>query len=824
MGKLRKELRNFEDSVKNVGRSIDDAVFQPIADVGRKIDDEIFQPVKDTVEAIVEDPKKLAMVALSIMAPGAGTALGVAMGLSGTAATLVGQIAINTALNGGDVKSAIIAAAIPVVGQELAGVASSAFVDAGMDKALADSVGKVVSGAGISAAQGKDPLDALISGGLSAGTAAITRDIPIFEDLPEAGQRAVRAAIAAELTGKDPTQAIINSAISTGINAAKTAFASADFSLPEFEGLGGASPEAETPSGGLPSAQPDANDAASLAPPELPPFGFVDEPLPEPEPDSNPVYDYGEPENIGGLPVTPDLSGGDGAANPETPELPPFGFVDEPLPEPENTGGLPVTPDVSDADQAAPNGGLPVTSEGGDEETAAPGFQGPNGPPTEDTARRQAEEYARYLEYLADPTATPEYAPQQMQISQENLDSYNRNLQDIFDNRGGFTSQWQTAGSDRIMISDDGSGIGMNENGETYPLSPELVDQMVRNGQLNTAESGYVAATGGTGNLPGGSAPSAGTGTPRPTGGLPTTPATPSTPTTPTAPGTVSTPTASSPFGMNWLDTSPQMLKASTSDRQGPAKMAQLRQLYGSLTPEMQSVFADQGISAPEADMPVPAFATGGTTQSVQSMIDSLTPKFAPVPKFLEAAPVTTPQSRMAALRHLRSPKSGQQQPAGMAQGGLPTKYSEAAPQGHKPEFITGVTGYYAQGGGTGQSDEIPAMLHDGDYVIDADAVAAFGDGSSKAGAEVLSEFQSRIPFKDDGATKGKPVAAKIADGEYVFPAAFVTALGRGDNKQGAKILDEMRENLREHKRSAPTSKIPPKAKSPLDYLKTVKG
>jgi hypothetical protein len=769
---------------------------------GRKIDDEILQPVKNTVEAIAEDPKKLAMVALSIMAPGAGTALGAAMGLTGTAATLVGQVAINTALNGGDVKSAIISAAIPVVGRELAGAASAAFVDAGMDKALADSVGKVVSGAGLSAAQGKDPLQALISGGLSAGTAAVTREIPGFTDLPDSARRAINAVVAAELTGKDPTQALINSAISTGVNAAKTALANADFSLPDSDGLGGASPDAESPSGGLPSAQPDVSDAASTAPPELPPFGLVDEPLPE-------------PESIGGLPVTSDLSGG--AADPEAPELPPFGFVDEPLPEPENTGGLPVTSEVSDADQAAPTGGLPVSSEEGDAEPAAPGFQGPNGPPTEDTAGRQAEEFSKYLEYLANPTAMPEYDPQQMQISQENLDSYNRNLQDIWDNRGGFTSQWQTAGTDRIMISDDGSGIGMNENGETYPLSPELVDQMVRNGQLNTAESGYVAATGGTGNLPGGSGSSAGTGTPRPTGGLP------SAPTAPTAPGMVSTPTASNPFGMNWLDSSPQMLKASTADRQGPVKLAQIRQLYGSLTPEMQSVFAERGISAPDAPE-MQTFASGGTTQSVKSMIDSLTPKFAPSPKFLEAAPVITPQSRIAALRHLRGPKSGPQQPAGMAQGGLPTKYSEAAPRGHKPEFITGVTGYYAQGGGTGQSDDIPAMLHDGDYVIDADAVAAFGDGSSKAGAEVLAQFQSRIPFKDDGAAKGKPVAAKIADGEYVFPAAFVTALGRGDNKQGARILDEMRENLREHKRSAPTSKIPPKAKSPLDYLKTVKG
>jgi hypothetical protein len=154
----------------------------------------------------------------------------------------------------------------------------------------------------------------------------------------------------------------------------------------------------------------------------------------------------------------------------------------------------------------------------------------------------------------------------------------------------------------------------------------------------------------------------------------------------------------------------------------------------------------------------------------------------------------------------------------GMAKGGLPSKYAEAAPEGHNPEFITGLTGYYAQGGGTGQSDDIPAMLHDGDYVMDADTVAAFGDGSSKAGAEVLEHLREQVPHQSSG--QGKAVPAKIADGEYVFPAAFVTALGGGDNKQGSKMLDAMREKLRAHKRSAPTSKIPPKAKSPLDYLR----
>jgi hypothetical protein len=100
--------------------------------------------------------------------------------------------------------------------------------------------------------------------------------------------------------------------------------------------------------------------------------------------------------------------------------------------------------------------------------------------------------------------------------------------------------------------------------------------------------------------------------------------------------------------------------------------------------------------------------------------------------------------------------------------------------------------------------------------------VAALGDGSSKAGALALSQFQSKVPHKMSAG--GTAVPAKIADGEYVFPEAFVSALGGGDNKQGAKLLDDMREELRAHKRSAPTSKIPPKAKSPLDYLRMAKG
>jgi len=65
---------------------------------------------------------------------------------------------------------------------------------------------------------------------------------------------------------------------------------------------------------------------------------------------------------------------------------------------------------------------------------------------------------------------------------------------------------------------------------------------------------------------------------------------------------------------------------------------------------------------------------------------------------------------------------------------------------------------FAVNGPGTGRSDEIPALLSDGEYVIDAETVALLGDGSSKAGAERLDQF--RINLRRD---KGR----KLAKGDF---------------------------------------------------------
>ena len=63
----------------------------------------------------------------------------------------------------------------------------------------------------------------------------------------------------------------------------------------------------------------------------------------------------------------------------------------------------------------------------------------------------------------------------------------------------------------------------------------------------------------------------------------------------------------------------------------------------------------------------------------------------------------------------------------------------------------------YVRGTGTGRSDEIPAYLSDGEYVIDAETVAMLGDGSNKAGADVLDDMRKNLRrHKGKNLSKGK--------------------------------------------------------------------
>jgi len=94
-------------------------------------------------------------------------------------------------------------------------------------------------------------------------------------------------------------------------------------------------------------------------------------------------------------------------------------------------------------------------------------------------------------------------------------------------------------------------------------------------------------------------------------------------------------------------------------------------------------------------------------------------------------------------------------------------------------------------------------------------------------GLGALPRTDGRMDFRDgahvagDGDGQSDDIKAMLADGEFVFPADVVSALGNGSTKAGSDKLYEMMHAIRDRARSAGKKDLPPPAlKSPLDYLK----
>jgi hypothetical protein len=86
---------------------------------------------------------------------------------------------------------------------------------------------------------------------------------------------------------------------------------------------------------------------------------------------------------------------------------------------------------------------------------------------------------------------------------------------------------------------------------------------------------------------------------------------------------------------------------------------------------------------------------------------------------------------------------------------------------------------------------------------------------------------KARLDFRTGNAVTGPgdgqsdDIPAMLADGEFVFPADVVAALGNGSTKAGSDKLYDMMHSIRAYHRSAKPKDLPPPAKkSPLDYLK----
>jgi hypothetical protein len=75
---------------------------------------------------------------------------------------------------------------------------------------------------------------------------------------------------------------------------------------------------------------------------------------------------------------------------------------------------------------------------------------------------------------------------------------------------------------------------------------------------------------------------------------------------------------------------------------------------------------------------------------------------------------------------------------------GDPLRYGEGPGWNFYPQ-VKAAKGTYVEGPGAGQDDKVPALLSDGEFVIPADVVSMLGDGSSKAGAERLYSLMDEV-------------------------------------------------------------------------------
>jgi hypothetical protein len=156
---------------------------------------------------------------------------------------------------------------------------------------------------------------------------------------------------------------------------------------------------------------------------------------------------------------------------------------------------------------------------------------------------------------------------------------------------------------------------------------------------------------------------------------------------------------------------------------------------------------------------------TVGTTRTARPLGDQdwLTYGTRPELKFFDysatpanPAPVTSPVPGNPA-----GPIMQQRDPTAMAEGGALA--AKRGGQSRRTEFAV-------NGPGTGRSDEIPAVLSDGEYVIDAETVALLGDGSSKAGAKKLDELRVKVRKH-----KGKKLAKGRFSANAKKPEAYLS-------------------------------------------------
>jgi hypothetical protein len=357
-------------------------------------------------------------------------------------------------------------------------------------------------------------------------------------------------------------------------------------------------------------------------------------------------------------------------------------------------------------------------------------------------------ERERYLATQADGYTAPTYGNQNSGVSKEMMDEFNKN----YNPENGFSSQWQTSGSDRIMVNDDGTGIGLNtETGDTYDLSKEQVDKMVANNQIDNKSSGYVGATGGKGYIPGGGK------------------------------------TIDNPDGTKTVITTDGKVLSVAPD----GKITNTGKVVDVNNPKIETdpakvvkdavVDPNAKITKPTDKLPVKPDAKPAAKDN--NMLMALLALMAMMNKGGGSSTGSggTIPSLQANRTQLPYGNSGARPGAGGKNYFSPTTYTQRAAGGGMMNGGGGISdlGGYSDGGrllrgpGDGVSDSIPATiggkqparLATGEFVVPARVVSELGNGSTEAGAQKLYAMMDRV---QKARRKTKNVAADTKAHKYL--------------------------------------------------------
>lgn len=184
-----------------------------------------------------------------------------------------------------------------------------------------------------------------------------------------------------------------------------------------------------------------------------------------------------------------------------------------------------------------------------------------------------------------------------------------------------------------------------------------------------------------------------------------------------------------------------------------------------------------------------------------------------------------TPQQQVSADRYFGGGRQfAYQKPTGMADGGHVRFEPKIGTMGPRRGGQTGEYDREAVLRAIAAANAASAPLPSSSLLGPRTKVRRYGEYNREA-ARAAGEFaeggEVDMPALIQGGGGGQEddVPINASSGEYVIDADAVSALGDGSNEEGARRLDQMVQMLREHKRSAPPSEIPPQAAPPLSYI-----